>query len=52
MKSRWISTAPGGGVAVNYNDLTRPVAVGDPVAVNTTAVELALGSGGRHSQTQ
>jgi hypothetical protein len=34
--------------AVAYFDLTGPVAVGDEVIVNTTAVELGLGSGGNH----
>lgn len=32
--------------AINYDFLTGPVAVGDRVVINTTAVELALGTGG------
>jgi len=32
--------------AINYDFLTGPVAVGDTVLINTTAEELALGSGG------
>ena len=34
--------------AVNYNDLTGPVKEGDLVIINTTAVELSLGTGGVH----
>lgn len=34
--------------AVNYDDLTGPVRVGDDVLLNTTAVRLGLGSGGVH----
>ncbi len=34
--------------AIAYPDLTGPVAAGDDVIVNTTAGELALGSGGWH----
>lgn len=34
--------------AVNYEDLTGKVTVGDKVLLNTTAVDLALGSGGSH----
>lgn len=34
------------GKAVNYDDLTGPVAIGDKVIVNTTAVDLSLGTGG------
>lgn len=34
--------------AVNYDDLTGPAAVGDEVVLNTTAVHLGLGTGGRH----
>lgn len=36
------------GKGINYDALTGPIAVGDRVAVNTTAVDLGLGSGGRH----
>ncbi|MBO8128855.1 MAG: DUF3866 family protein [Peptococcaceae bacterium] len=32
--------------AINYNELTGPVAVGDSVVLNTTAVHLGLGTGG------
>jgi len=34
--------------AVNYNQLTGQVKVGDSLLLNTTAVELALGTGGYH----
>nr|WP_308550954.1 DUF3866 family protein [uncultured Peptostreptococcus sp.] len=34
--------------AYNYVQLTGPVAIGDEVIVNTTAVELSLGTGGFH----
>ena len=34
--------------AVNYNKLTGKVKVGDTVLLNTTAVELSLGTGGYH----
>ncbi|MDP1809220.1 MAG: DUF3866 family protein [Actinomycetota bacterium] len=34
------------GKAINYDNLTGPVAVGDKVIVNTTAVDLSLGTGG------
>jgi hypothetical protein len=34
--------------AINYTGLTGPAAAGDRVTVNTTAVELKLGSGGYH----
>src|SRR3989304_4219696 len=34
------------GKAINYDSLTGPVAVGDEVVVNTTAVDLSLGTGG------
>jgi len=37
-----------GSRAVALTDLTGPVAVGDQVVVNTTAVELGLGTGGWH----
>lgn len=37
-----------GGRAFALTDLTGPVAVGDRVVVNTTAVDLGLGSGGWH----
>ena len=34
--------------AINYNKMTGPIKVGDVVVVNTTAVELGLGTGGYH----
>ena len=34
------------GKAINYDNLTGPVAAGDKVIVNTTAVDLSLGTGG------
>lgn len=34
--------------AINYNNLTGPIKVGDSVIINTTAVELSLGTGGIH----
>ncbi|GFN35429.1 DUF3866 family protein [Tepidimicrobium xylanilyticum] len=34
--------------AINYTDITGPVKEGDMVIVNTTAVELSLGTGGAH----
>ena len=34
--------------AINYNKLTGKVNIGDTVIVNTTAVELSLGTGGLH----
>lgn len=34
--------------AINYVDITGPVHVGDRVTLNTTAVRLGLGSGGKH----
>jgi len=34
--------------AVNYDDLTGPVAEGDRVVLNTSAVDLGLGTGGFH----
>lgn len=34
--------------AINYDDLTGIIRVGDIVIVNTTAVELSLGTGGTH----
>lgn len=34
--------------ALNYEDLTGPVEIGDRVLVNTTAVNLGLGTGGFH----
>ncbi|NLZ27781.1 MAG: DUF3866 family protein [Firmicutes bacterium] len=34
--------------ALNYDRLTGPVSVGDRVILNTTAVQLALGTGGYH----
>jgi len=36
------------GVALNYPALAGPCATGDRVLLNTTAVELALGTGGKH----
>ena len=36
------------GVALNYQALAGPCANGDRVLLNTTAVELALGTGGKH----
>ena len=38
----------GGDQAYALTDLTGPVAAGDEVVVNTTAVDLRLGSGGWH----
>ena len=38
----------GAALALNYDDLTGPVEAGDPVILNTTAVELGLGTGGYH----
>ena len=35
-------------LAINYNDLTGNIKVGDIVILNTTAVELSLGTGGCH----
>jgi Protein of unknown function (DUF3866) len=35
-------------VAINYDQVTGPVAVGDRVVLNTTAVALGLGTGGVH----
>lgn len=34
--------------AINYDDLTGPVSLGDKVILNTTAVHLSLGTGGMH----
>lgn len=34
--------------AINYNYMTGPINIGDMVIVNTTAVELSLGTGGYH----
>ncbi len=34
--------------AINYNDLTGPIKIGDIIILNTTAVELSLGTGGIH----
>ena len=36
------------GAALNYPTLAGPCGVGDRVLLNTTAVELALGTGGKH----
>jgi Protein of unknown function (DUF3866) len=38
----------GDAVAINYDQVTGPVAVGDRVVLNTTAVALGLGTGGVH----
>ncbi len=35
-------------IAINFNLLTGPVQVGDQVVLNTTAVHLGLGTGGKH----
>lgn len=47
-----VETVPEGGgpaqLAIVFLELMPPVAVGDRVLVNTTAVQLALGSGGYH----
>lgn len=37
-----------GSCAYNLSELTGPVRIGDDVVVNTTAVELGLGTGGSH----
>lgn len=34
--------------AINYNDITGEIQIGDKVVLNTTAVELSLGTGGYH----
>lgn len=34
--------------AINYSELTGPVDIGDELILNTTAVELSLGTGGYH----
>jgi hypothetical protein len=39
---------PGEAVAISYDRVTGPVAVGDRVVLNTTAVALGLGTGGVH----
>ena len=39
---------PGAAAAISYDQLTGPVAVGDRVVLNTTAVALGLGTGGFH----
>ena len=39
---------PGEADAISYDQLTGPVAVGDRVVLNTTAVALGLGTGGFH----
>ena len=46
----WIKVKIGDEIfkAVNYNDMTGAINVGDIVIVNTTAVELSLGTGGYH----
>ncbi|WP_343231662.1 DUF3866 family protein [Tissierella simiarum] len=46
----WIEVGIDGDLypAVNYNDLTGKVKIGNTVVLNTTAVELSLGTGGYH----
>lgn len=46
----WIKVDIAGQIqnAVNYKDLTGEVEVGDLLVLNTTAVELSLGTGGEH----
>ena len=45
----WLAYQDGAEVeAVAYPELTGPLMAGDRVLVNTTAVELALGTGGQH----
>ena len=39
---------PGEARAIGYDAVTGPVAVGERVALNTTAVTLGLGTGGFH----
>ena len=39
---------PGEAEAISYDGVTGPVAVGDRVVLNTTAVSLGLGTGGLH----
>lgn len=34
--------------AINYNNLTGPIKIGNSVILNTTAMELSLGTGGTH----
>lgn len=43
-----VATPDGESKAVNYNALTGDVKEGDEVVINTTAVDLKLGSGGVH----
>ncbi|MFZ5688176.1 MAG: DUF3866 family protein [Bacillota bacterium] len=43
-----VSFAQGQGKAINYDFLTGVIQVGDRVQVNTTAVDLGLGTGGWH----
>jgi Protein of unknown function (DUF3866) len=43
-----IDGEPGEAAAISYDQLTGPVAVGDRVVLNTTAVDLGLGTGGFH----
>jgi hypothetical protein len=43
-----IDGEPGEVPAISYDQLTGPVAVGDRVVLNTTAVALGLGTGGFH----
>ncbi|MCR4430871.1 MAG: DUF3866 family protein [Tepidanaerobacteraceae bacterium] len=43
-----VSTPDGESKAVNYNSITGDVKEGDEVVINTTAVDLKLGSGGVH----
>lgn len=46
----WLKVEINGNIsnAVNYKDLTGDVEVGDSVVLNTTAVNLSLGTGGEH----
>lgn len=46
----WIEVNIGGKIskAVNYNELIGKVKIGDKVVLNTTAVNLSLGTGGYH----
>ncbi len=43
-----VDVGDGSASAIAYPDLTGPIAVGDAVIVNTTAVALGLGTGGMH----
>ena len=48
VRVRWPDPAPTGDRAYVLTDLTGPVTAGDEVVVNTTAVDLELGTGGWH----